>query len=450
VEAKWGQPEFFEFLLQNTFAETVICLVSMSTDTNRLRLITDSAEWKHWKARHNLKSPLERDLLRPEESSGQPTLLLNPMESVYIPFIYDPFTTPTGDAAEVGEESHELRVVFTRIDSGEPIAILEVLAHVRGHAASVSHRWISEAHSTLERTIPLHHAGILSSSRVLNARSLDPSVACTIRTEPGGVQSLAIKCHTGGANEVRSFLVALYTDRWRTECVSVWHFTLHCMEKVNIEAVRGQSTRIHLPMGELVRRMRDESADGHSGRQRLLQFHSSNLLDVAIHPAQPFSLTSTHVLTNELQLALRPSFTGRAVFQVTATEPPSSDSMSFVARLLCTWLVSVSVREPNIVKSYELTVPLQTTTPAVKKIAFANPYALQRTFRVTSSDASVLAVKDEYFTLEANGSEEVELVFRTLSKEGQQIPGVVQLLLYVENVDTGQHEEAYSLRIAYV
>ncbi len=63
----------------------------------RLQLISDRVdEWRHWKAVHALKTPLERDLIQRDKETGQITLLLNAMESVYLPFRYDPWSVAQG------------------------------------------------------------------------------------------------------------------------------------------------------------------------------------------------------------------------------------------------------------------------------------------------------------------------------------------------------------------
>lgn len=104
IFAKAGQTEFFEYSLKNTFAEPIICLIDIND--NRLRfkfnilrflkvismfsVIKNADEWKFYKDAKRIKSPVERDLFHSEDS-GMLSLYLNALETVNIPFKYDPF-----------------------------------------------------------------------------------------------------------------------------------------------------------------------------------------------------------------------------------------------------------------------------------------------------------------------------------------------------------------------
>jgi hypothetical protein len=91
-----------------------------------------------------------------------------------------------------------------------------------------------------------------------------------------------------------------------------------------------------------------------------------------------------------------------------------------------------------------------------RRIQFENPYDLGRTFRVYSSDPTRLSVKSEFHHLEPRDRAEFELDFNypaldSKRKEVEKGNGAraAQLLLFVENVDSGQQEEAYEIMVEY-
>lgn len=75
-------------------------------------LVTNVDEWKFFKDMHNLKTPLERDLFNFEEKKeNSATMLLNGMESVYIPFKYDPHQVNVSKPSEEWQ-SFEITVIY--------------------------------------------------------------------------------------------------------------------------------------------------------------------------------------------------------------------------------------------------------------------------------------------------------------------------------------------------
>lgn len=59
-------------------------------------VVTNTDEWKFFKDTKKIRLPVERDLFHVEDN-GMLSLYLNSMETINIPFKYDPFTGSQSD-----------------------------------------------------------------------------------------------------------------------------------------------------------------------------------------------------------------------------------------------------------------------------------------------------------------------------------------------------------------
>ncbi len=78
-------------------------------------------------------------------------------------------------------------------------------------------------------------------------------------------------------------------------------------------------------------------------------------------------------------------------------------------RVLCAWLVNLTVRAPAVSRTYDVLV--RVGEPASKRIVYHNPWARPQTFVVRSSSPSVVAVRNERLDVAANGSAFIHLWF---------------------------------------
>ncbi|KAI1720613.1 nephrocystin-4 [Ditylenchus destructor] len=423
VYAEYGRVEFFEFLLRNTFTDRVICLIDIGDP--RLCLVTNVDEWKFFKDMHNLKTPLERDLFNFEEKKeNSATMLLNGMESVYIPFKYDPHQVNVSKPSEEWQ-SFEITVVFKRMETNEPISILKVTIENRNFCLTSSHRLFHEERKKVSKLIRIQ--GIKDNKRVLALRSSDPTVLCSLRNRAGGGhQDVLVTCYTDNVDTDKSFLVLLYGDRFYSVLLAVWSFTIHSVHRMNVEAIQAQTTKIPLLIQPFL------------ANDLLLRLHSSSN-QINFFPNQPF--ISNQQSLSDIQALLHPNFSGSRIFTVTLVD-------ANLMRLVSCWLINAIVGEPNIVKTYEITISLAEAREHViqKRIVLENPYTIWRKFRVQTSNDKLVSVDNEYYSLEGKESVPIQLSFHpiNLSKATS-----VQVLVFVENAETAQQEEAYSINILY-
>lgn len=72
-------------------------------------VVTNTDEWKFFKEVKKIKTPVERDLFHVEDN-GILSLYLNPMETVNIPFKYDPFTNQYSSSESPQNQTFEIKV----------------------------------------------------------------------------------------------------------------------------------------------------------------------------------------------------------------------------------------------------------------------------------------------------------------------------------------------------
>lgn len=160
-------------------------------------LVTNTDEWKFFKETKKIRTPAERDLFH-VENNGMSSLYLNSMETIHIPFKYDSFVN--SHMTDVSNKAFEIKVIFKRSDTEEPLSILELLSRPytissnficlvqsRRYAIENSFRWFNEENVRCVKLFRLH-----TQKRVAALRSTDPNILCSLRNAPGGGQELLI------------------------------------------------------------------------------------------------------------------------------------------------------------------------------------------------------------------------------------------------------------------
>uniref|UniRef100_A0AC34FFP8 MSP domain-containing protein n=1 Tax=Panagrolaimus sp. ES5 TaxID=591445 RepID=A0AC34FFP8_9BILA len=351
-----GQVEFFEFCLQNTFAQNIKCHIDISDA--RIKPITNAEEWRFFKSLKGLKTPLEKDLY--EIENEKVFVSLAPMEAVYLPFKFD--SSILGASFRDEEEIVETKVIFKHSQTNEPISILDLSILISTCALSAQFRWFMDECSKVAKLISIPNY--------------------------------------------------------------VWKIYIHSMQKLFVEGIQAQTTKIPLSL-----KPPDQT-------DQLIQFHTTSEA-VSLLPHQPFIASATTL--SQIKAFLVPNFTGKRIIIVTAVDVN-------IAQLINCWMMSVTVSPPNIVKTYEIKLPLQMSQIVQKKIAITNQYSMARNYRVHTSNANLVTVEKEYNSLQPNEKISVTLEFHPIQVDRDF---VVEILVFVEDADLAQQEEAYSLRITY-
>uniref|UniRef100_A0A914EFR8 Nephrocystin-4 n=1 Tax=Acrobeloides nanus TaxID=290746 RepID=A0A914EFR8_9BILA len=338
IQPEFGQVEFFEFVLHNTYTQPINCILDIND--NRLRVITNADEWKFFKAANNLKTPLERDLIQFEDT-GEISIFLNAMETVHVPFKYDPFyVMDSREPMSILLDPFEIKAIFKRADTGEPFSIFELTVQHHRHILGNSLRWFHEESTKVSKLIRIH--GIRENRRVLHVRTTDSTVLCSLRNSPNGGQELLVTCHANEAAQVKTFLVMFSSEA------------------------------------------------------------------LTVMPSQPF--VSTPQFLNDIKGRLKPNFSGQRTIIVTVVDVN-------LRRLLYAWLLNTIVCEPNILKTFEVKIPLTETKTIQRKISLENPYSVPRKYRVHTSNEEIVSPEEEYYDLEPQERVNILLNFYPLLLE---------------------------------
>ena len=177
--------------------------------------------------------------------------------------------------------------------------------------------------------------------------SPDPSVLLQLRNSPSGLQELLFSAHSLPSPLVKSLYVFFYSDKYRSNILSAWKIYIHSVQKLTIEGIQAQTTKVNFFLKQ------PEQSDS------LVQFHSTSEA-LTIFPHQPFVANPTAL--SEVQGYFTPNFTGRRLALVTAVNVNSRD-------LLNSWMIQATVSSPNVVKTYEIVLPLHATN-ITKKVSF--------------------------------------------------------------------------------
>uniref|UniRef100_A0AC35FV02 MSP domain-containing protein n=1 Tax=Panagrolaimus sp. PS1159 TaxID=55785 RepID=A0AC35FV02_9BILA len=415
IHTQNGQVEFFEFCLQNTFAQNIKCFIDISDA--RIKPITNVEEWKHFKTLKNLKTPLEKDLFE-IENHEKVFVRLSPMESVYLPFKFDPKIS--GGVFKDEEEIVGTKIIFKHFQTNEPISILDLSILISTCPISAQFRWFIEECSKVAKLITIPNYD----HRIASVQCSDASVLLQLRNNQNGTQDLYFTCHSPTSPSIKYITVLLFGDKFHSSLAAVWKIFIHSMQKLYVEGIQAQTTKIPLSLKP------SEQTD------QLIQFHTTSEA-ISLIPHQPFIASPTTL--SQIKAFLVPNFTGKRNIIVTAVDVN-------IAQLINCWLMFVTVSPPNIVKTYEISLPLQMSQNVQKKIAITNQYSQPRNYRIHTSNANLVTVEKEYNSFQPNETISVTLEFHPIQVERDF---VVEVLVFVEDADLAQQEEAYSLRITY-
>ncbi|KHN76934.1 Nephrocystin-4 [Toxocara canis] len=410
-----GEVQFFEFLLQNTQPESLNVILEITETT--LSPILDVDAWEFFKRANSIYSAVERDLFNVTTSvdgSREVHICLKPMQAVFVPFKYDGFTLPRG------RRTDQVKAVFKRWDTLEPIAIIDLIAENRPNTINQSFRFIHEAETKMSKIIRISET--LDSRRVLSVRCTDPTVMVVIKNDSDGSQDLLLTCYSGSSKttaSLRSFVVFLYGDKYEYRLVAVWAIHVHSAVRIDACTVQAQLTKLPLILKT-------------DGADHMVQLFSSSS-QILLSPSQQFLTSNSPIY--EISAHFTPTFTGDKTFLLTAVDVRTH-------QLLNQWIIFARVQSPNVVRSFR--VRLHVASSEMRKITLNNEYNIERTYRVVSSRPELVRVDGEMVFLEAHTSTQISVTFLPVGR-----PLSVEVLLFVLNAENDLQEEAYSIMVDY-
>ncbi|XP_062315701.1 nephrocystin-4-like isoform X2 [Osmerus eperlanus] len=434
--ATLGTAEFFEFVLKNPY--NVQQTVTIESDDRELSVITDSAEWRHFKDLTKTLTPLEENMFQLKGGNTlTPQVYLRPKESVYIPLKYQTFYSqhsavpqgpsflPTGRQAQVAKKHQSntilaktVKVTF-RSEDGKPLAICQVKVEPTPSMVDQSIRFYHPEGCFLKKSLRLSPwedpaAGDSDAGTTISVRCSDPNVICETRLlAKGEPQDLYLKVPGCPSPQVKKFFLIIYTDKWLATPFQIWLVYIHFLQRVDLSCYSGQQTCQSLVL---------------RGTQaiRKVKCYVSHQLEVEMDPAGVFVLPPGAV--QEVQLRVQPRKPGSKFVFLSVVDVEHHT-------LLTGWLLCLNIQKPLLSKAFEVSVPVGKGRGSTRKLTYTNPYTSSRVFLLHSDHPDLLQFKEDHF--EVGGGQSYVIGLRFASS---QSPGCQEIYVYVNNQEEKTEE----------
>ncbi|XP_068996767.1 nephrocystin-4 isoform X2 [Embiotoca jacksoni] len=437
--ASLGSAEYMEFVLKNPF--NVPQTVSIHIDDPELSVITDTEEWRYFKALTKTPTPLEENMFHLEDGAPGPRVYLRPKESIHIPLKYQSFLCdhtmalqgpsflPPGKGSPVAKKNlsnivvaKTFKVTFKAEDS-KPMAICQVNVEPTPHVVDQTFRLYHPELCFLKKAIrlpPWHDPA--DGDTDISVRCSDPNIICQTRMlVPGEPQDVYLKVPGSPSPQKKKFFVMVFTDKWMAAPSQIWQMYVHFLERVDVSCVTGQRICQSLVL---------------RGKQavRKVKCFSSHPKEIEVDPAAVFVLPPAAV--QELQLKLQPWQAGSRFLYVNAVDVEHR-------RLVTAWMICLNVHRPVLSKAFEVCVPVGGGRGSSRKITYTNPYTKSHTFLLRSDHPDMLQFKEDKFQI--GGGENYTIGLRFAAS---QSPGSAEILVYVNNLEE-KTEETFCVKVKY-
>ncbi|XP_053173093.1 nephrocystin-4 [Scomber japonicus] len=438
-----GSAEYMEFVLKNPF--NVPQTITIYSDDSELSVITNTEEWRYFKALTKTPTSLEENMFHLDESAPGPRVYLRPKESIHIPLKYQSFLCdhsmalqgpsflPSGKGSQMAKKNlsnivaaKTIKVTF-KTDDGKPVAICQVNVEPTPHVVDQTFRLYHPELCFLKKAIrlpPWHDptVGDPDTRTHISVRCSDPNIVCQTRMlVPGEPQDVYLKVPGSPSPHIKMFFVMVFTDKWMAAPSQIWQIYVHFMERVDISCITGQRSCQSLVL---------------RGKQavRKVECFSSHPQEIKVDPEGVFVLPPAAV--QELQLKVQPWRAGSRFLYVNAVDVEHR-------RLVTAWLLCLSVHRPVLSKAFEVSVPVGGGRGSSRKITYTNPYTSSRKFLLRSDHPDLLQFKEDKFQIGGGESYTIGLRFAP-----SQSPGSVEILVYVNNLEE-KTEETFCVKVSY-
>jgi len=239
------------------------------------------------------------------------------------------------------------------------------------------------------------------------------------RDLPDGSQELYLKyARTAAFPATGDFYILVFHDRFRARLHEIWQVKVSSRLRKDIHSTLGQASSADLVL----------RGDRHARRVKAF---ASNAAEVDFSPTSVFDLAPN--LHNQVSLHWTPQgLPGTKPFHVHLVDVDTR-------QLVCAWLVNGVASPPQVTKEFDVQVSVGETSH--KKISFDNPWQRAQTYRLRSSDPSVMRPKTQRVSIEPHGRAYIRLCVLPLSRRGTSY---VYLMV---NDDSDQNDECFRISI---
>ncbi|KAM7404388.1 hypothetical protein PAMP_011736 [Pampus punctatissimus] len=420
--ASLGSAEYMEFVLKNPF--NVAQTVTILSDDPELSVITNTEEWRYFKALTKTPTSLEENMFHLDEGAPGPRIYLRPKESIHIPLKYQSFLCdhtvalqgpsflPTGKGSQMAKKN---------------------LSNI------VAAKTIKCQHCCSEQKSCQKVKEVRSGSNLCPAKTDKPQQQSCQDASFGTAVSQHTSPEPDMGHSCRPFTfspqVTFKTDDGKPMAIC----------QVNVEPtphVVDQTFRLYHPELCFLKKA-----------IRLPPWHNPTVGDpdarthMSVCCSDPNIICQTRMLVDpngvfvlppaavqELQLKVQPWRAGSRFLYVNAVDVEHR-------RLVTSWLLCLNVHRPVLSKAFEVSVPVGGGRGSSRKITYINPYTSSRQFLLRSDHPDLLQFKEDKFQIGGGESYTIGLRFAA-----SQSPGSVEILVYVNNLEE-KTEETFCVKL---
>ncbi|XP_071477483.1 nephrocystin-4-like, partial [Diadema antillarum] len=453
INPSFGRAEFFEFVLKNPYNASHT--ISIQWEHPDLSVITDTKEWRHFKAVfETFNTPIEEGLFDGSQRQGRGApskgevpglkVFLRPKEEVNIPFKFQSFKadhTVMSNTPYVGPRSQfhlrgrdnkvdsalesQLVKVYFKTQDNKAIAVLSLNVDPQPHIIDQTFRLQQPEHSFCRKSIRLPAfssiMGPMAIDRIFVKCSDDNVICETKNTIPGEPNEIFLKAACGASPSVKKFFILIYSSQYLSRPLQTWEFYIHTLQRVDVTCVEGQTAHITLVLKG-------------SSSTRHVQCFTSHPGEIKVAPGEPFMLLANSV--HELNLGVRPRLKGNKFMFINVVD------IEYHV-LVRSWLVSVICRAPYITKSFELQLPVGGGKGSNKRITYTNRYPQKKVFFIRCNRDDLLQFKET--RIEIGGGETHPLGLRFAPNHQA---GNAEILIFINNEDD-KNEETFQVTAIY-
>eukprot|EP00052_Salpingoeca_macrocollata_P019741 m.164404 g.164404 ORF g.164404 m.164404 type:complete len:1465 (-) comp21057_c0_seq3:83-4477(-) len=454
IHPSFASSVFFEYIFTNPLDHDAVFLINFKDP--ELSLITDKNEWLYFARKYHTESSVEDNLVLRQGRVF--SVFVRRQEAVALPFRFQSFlagsvsakvprkarAATTCDAQPDGEQAavtvvarrgaahtHPLdrqtqldpgivprTIVVNFVEQQEDrlCATLEVLVRPHSFVADQVFRFYSSQLQFFKKTIRLPVAA--ARDVYIQCSSDKVVVDTTLPAQPHEPLDVRLKYPCGPSPEVTSFCLALYDHALQSDPSQVWQVFVHALEQTSVAASLGQTVRASLLLRSKL-------------SSRSVQCFSSDP-QLQVTPREPFMLIAG--ATHDIALSFRPEVVGEKSFQVNVV-----DTESFM--LVATWLVTTQTSPPTITKAFEIVLPVG--HGANKRVAYRNPYASTKTFRLSTSRPDLVSFKETLLEIPPH-----ELRYLGLRFHACQVAGAAEVLIFLNDAND-RNEECFSVNLVF-
>ncbi|KAJ3107236.1 Nephrocystin-4 [Phlyctochytrium planicorne] len=447
VTIGYGGARFFEFVFTNPYDEEHLFEVSWIDD--ELRVIQSSAEWRYLRKLHGITGGIE-DSLFSSTPDGTPSILLQPNETISVPFVFQSFVEPPTHAYRFNNPEsslmhddsmasieHRSRVIKVAIlnQKRSPVSLLNVSISMIEVVVDKTFRFFRPEGETIRQRIrgsigaseadkeseinPVFEA---SAPYQRYVRFSQPDVICTVdeETKNKKTKEISLKYRSGTAMDVQTAYILFYFDPYLTALAEVWRIYIHPVHRMDVTSVVGQTNVFSL----VVRG---------SSFTRIVQGFSNNPGDLSVATKAPFSLIANALNEVGIHLRMKDMKDQAYLFNLFDSERRS---------LVSSWMIVSHFTSPSVTKSFEISLPKGKSVN--KRVSYSNPYQTRKTFFLRTNAPDLLQFRDGgNFEMEPGASQ--YLAFRFLPVQNC----VSREVLVFLNDENDRMEECLRIGIKY-